>query len=562
MNIYKNHPSICNAIILFGVFATSFAFVFIMMDCTINIYDEGIVLTGAMRVAAGDVIHRDFYANYGPAEFYLLSWLFTLFGQHVAIERVFDLFVRSGILTLVYSSVTSYSNRWIAALSTITCALWLSTVGNYGYPLYPTLLLTLGSTWLMSTTLSRNVSIWYPFAAGILTGLSALFRYDIGFFAFLAHIISAIFLFFFTRNSFRTSREKIMRKLIPYVFGAGLPVAIIIFSYSTNGAMASFIHDVILFPSKYYVATRSLPFPNLQIVFSKFGVIHGLSYLAIYIPIAAFIFAFIVYAAKRRFLLKNCIKNSNFDFKIDARGVFVISLAILTMFFYLKGVVRVSIEHMQLSLIPSVIFLSILIVIVKNDKLFRQTAAILAILTVASASATGFERNNNRVFNNISEIIKFISNIKTLHTESETGPISTSQKYKSMFYVDGNRNAAIQYIQLNTSPDQRIFVGLTRHDKIFVNDVSAYFLTKRLPATKWHHFDPGLQTNEMIQLQIIGDIQKNMPPYVWLESTWNDVNENNDSSLSSGVKILDEYIADHYQIEQNFGQISILRHKN
>ena len=32
-----------------------------------------------MRVAAGDVPHADFYANYGPGQFYFIAALFKLF---------------------------------------------------------------------------------------------------------------------------------------------------------------------------------------------------------------------------------------------------------------------------------------------------------------------------------------------------------------------------------------------------------------------------------------------------------------------------------------------------
>ena len=57
---------------------------FLLMARSIVVYDEGIVLTGAMRVLAGDVIHRDFYANYGPGQFYALAGLFQVFGQSSA----------------------------------------------------------------------------------------------------------------------------------------------------------------------------------------------------------------------------------------------------------------------------------------------------------------------------------------------------------------------------------------------------------------------------------------------------------------------------------------------
>jgi hypothetical protein len=128
--------------------------------------------------------------------------------------------------------------------------------------------------------------------------------------------------------------------------------------------------------------------------------------------------------------------------------------------------------------------------------------------------------------------------------------------------VDPDREAAIRFIVQNTSPDERIFIGLSRHDKIFVNDVSSYFQANRLPATKWHHFDPGLQTSAKIQSEIINDLERNKPGYIWLESTWENFSESNESANSSGVTILDEYIRGKYKLDRNFGQISVWRLRN
>jgi len=188
-NLYSSNLKI--SIMAMIVFIVSFVLLFFCMDRTINIYDEGVILTGAMRVGAGDIPHRDFYANYGPASFYLLSWLFDIFGQKVIVERVFDLSVRSAILAIVYASLVSNSKQLIAITVTIVCALWLCSVGNYAYPIYPVILLSIISSGIMLNVFLRDTSIFYPFAAGMITGLAALFRYDLGFFIFIAHLSSA-----------------------------------------------------------------------------------------------------------------------------------------------------------------------------------------------------------------------------------------------------------------------------------------------------------------------------------------------------------------------------------
>jgi hypothetical protein len=54
-------------IMLLLVIATAFLMLAFKLD--INIYDEGIIVAGAMRVAHGEIPHRDFYTIYGPANF-------------------------------------------------------------------------------------------------------------------------------------------------------------------------------------------------------------------------------------------------------------------------------------------------------------------------------------------------------------------------------------------------------------------------------------------------------------------------------------------------------------
>ncbi len=76
-------------IVYASIFVALFAWFFLASGRTVSIYDEGLDLTAAMRVAAGQVIHRDFYYIYGPAKMYILAGLFKLFGQSVLVERLF-----------------------------------------------------------------------------------------------------------------------------------------------------------------------------------------------------------------------------------------------------------------------------------------------------------------------------------------------------------------------------------------------------------------------------------------------------------------------------------------
>jgi hypothetical protein len=121
--------------------------------------------------------------------------------------------------------------------------------------------------------------------------------------------------------------------------------------------------------------------------------------------------------------------------------------------------------------------------------------------------------------------------------------------------------AAIQYVEQRTSPQDRIFVGAGRHDKILVNDIRFYFLSGRPAITKWQEFDPGVQTTLPIQNQIIASIQGYSPKFIVLNSLWDNVTEPNGSRFSSGVTALDDYIHAHYAYKATFGTVVILAPK-
>src|SRR5574342_677733 len=54
----------------------------------LNVYDEGVRLYGAQRVLAGDLPYHDFFAYYGPGQFYWPAVLFKLFGERILVARL------------------------------------------------------------------------------------------------------------------------------------------------------------------------------------------------------------------------------------------------------------------------------------------------------------------------------------------------------------------------------------------------------------------------------------------------------------------------------------------
>jgi hypothetical protein len=129
------------------LFLSAFLFIFATMNRSGSIYDEGLILTGAMRVANGEIPHRDFYANYGPAQFYVVALLFKLFGPSAMAERLWDFAIKAAIATLSFATVRSRCRPAAAFAVYIACLIWLATVGSPGFPLFPAVLFSRPPCW-------------------------------------------------------------------------------------------------------------------------------------------------------------------------------------------------------------------------------------------------------------------------------------------------------------------------------------------------------------------------------------------------------------------------------
>jgi hypothetical protein len=60
---------------------------------------------------------------------------------------------------------------------------------------------------------------------------------------------------------------------------------------------------------------------------------------------------------------------------------------------------------------------------------------------------------------------------------------------------------------------------------------------------------------------MVSELESKRPRFVVLGSDWDNVNEPNDSALSSGVVALDVYIRDKYVLATSFGSVSVLERK-
>jgi hypothetical protein len=104
-----------------------------------------------------------------------------------------------------------------------------------------------------------------------------------------------------------------------------------------------------------------------------------------------------------------------------------------------------------------------------------------------------------------------------------------------------------------------VFVANPRFDLVNVGNPLVYVLVQRPNPTRYDVMQPGVVTTAPVQREIVGDLERSRPELVirWL-SPLADHADDNGAGRSSGVRILDRYIARAYAPERRFGDYQVL----
>jgi hypothetical protein len=543
------------------LFVSALVLFALAMSRSISVYDEGLILTGASRVLDGALPHRDFYANYGPGQYEIVAAFFKLFGSSVAAERLLDLLIKSGVVCLTYSISLSMMGRGAAAMVTAFAALWIAASDAPSYPIWASMLLMLIAVKAVFPGLEGRHATVSLAAAGVWVGAIALFRYDVGFFV-CAAVSGVLAAYGWIANRLAGGRmSRVLRLVGPFWIGVAIVAAPVAIGFAVAGVLPDFVFQVVTFPLNSYARMRSLPFPvvggGLGDLWRRPGD------LVVYAPPLVVLTA-LAFAVFGRWAGSERIAPSAWTWKLAL-------MASLALALYLKGVVRVSSLHMMLSLVPSFIALGAIawrLSIERTAPRAKRVAHGLAALSLALVFATSaFAAKATLGAMKASALAVLrgeLSGSPGAGANSDsTGscfPSADLERARCFVLRDGAADA-IHFIRQNTAATESIFVGVGRHDKIFINDVAFYFLADRRPATKWYHFDPGLQTSEAIQSRIVDELARDNVRYVALFSEFDDIEEPNESARSSGVFVLDDYIRNAYEPAATFGFYRILKKK-
>ena len=542
---FRRGPAQDSLLVLFGALVAQI----IAFNPYLNLYDEGIILYGAERVSNGEVPYRDFWTMYGPAPFYLYSFLYSVFGATDLVVRVTGIVIKAIIASLTVLLVSRLAPRPYGLLAALFVLLLLIAVREDAFPVFPALALAMLSILFTERGVTQGSKTSLA-VAGICTGLVTAFRHDLGAYTAVATVVSLMLWLFLVRD--RRGVAGIVGTGVQWLlaYGVGillivLPVAILLFHAVP---VRDLYENLIYIPAHIYPDMRALPFPGVGVLRDAAENPAALFEFAVYMPFLAVLWSILVelrhVGSKRR----QGVPHTD----IFGGAWVLIPLIMLTcLLFTLKGLVRVSTIHMVQSLVLATILLAICAARVRwNSRagvyLFMPGLLLSAVL-VALPAHSGAQM-----------VIQGIRDLAGADENLITRCIRPVLPRLRCVTTDQNYIQAARFITGNTSEEDRIYVGVTRHDRIFINAVAFYFMTGRQSVTKWHELHPGVQTRARIQREMIAEIKAEAPPFVILDERWEHMKEPNASRHSSGVTLLDEFIHDEFQEVRRYGTVRIL----
>lgn len=502
-----------------ALFVFSILYNFYLLKIPVNIYDEGIILTGADRVLKKQLPYIDFWTMYPPGQYFTLAFLFKLFGTSILTERIYDIAVKSllAIITCAAIKKTCSSNA-IAITGWFIALIYIGKFEFPAYPVYSAILLILVGVYFIIDYIQNNKTQHLIYAGFIIT-TAFMFRHDLAGMAAIS-IIFTLFLKNILENKtfFRSGFTFISGMLL-----VGLPILI----YLANAIGIPLIIDqILLTPAEIMPRYRSLSYPT------------SLSYNSIQF----YVYPFVLFAGFSVSII------SIIRLKLHNRlsyGLFLLSL--IGIFFLNQLRVRSdSIHLLPVVLLSSNVGPILFYILYKKTKdnlqvkLSRASAYLL--LTIITVPLI------NPVFQKIKSIN---SNYFTLSNNS----------YRSGYaYVEKSLQDLVLYIKNNTNINDTIYVGVDNHDHFIINDVIIYFLANRSCATKYHELHPGVTNTLNIQNDIIQEIEDTSAKLIILAPRyWKEPNE---TRIDSKIDCLDNYIREKYEFKKAFGIYKVWSQKS
>jgi hypothetical protein len=126
----------------------------------------------------------------------------------------------------------------------------------------------------------------------------------------------------------------------------------------------------------------------------------------------------------------------------------------------------------------------------------------------------------------------------------------------------------VDFIRRHVPADERIYVGLKRHDAPVINDLKFYYLTGRKNCCRYDELHPGITDRADVQQEIIDAIERHRVRCVviwrfgWSDAVLDEIKAHNMAAIAGlGNTHLDTYIAETFEPLAHYGEYDLMWRK-
>lgn len=504
------------------------------MTAPLNIYDEGIIVYGATRVMYGELPYRDFWTQYSPGQLYVLAGLFRLFGPQIAVERWWDVAVRAALSLVMFMLAGVLSSQRAGLVAWLIGVLWVTYYGFFGYPIFAGLLFSLFSIYALVRSFEQRRP--WLIIAGLSLGVAALFRHDMAIYCVAAQLlVYAPVAFWRCAPCYAGIGPRLgcaARATAPFAVSTLLVVGPAAAFFALQVPAMELLHQLFLFPLTEFPKVRDLPYPKLAWTVDN---------LQFYAPFVVYPLAVAVALARAR---------AGRAPGWQAWGVVIVAL--FGMFGFNQARVRSDTIHTVHFFLCAVVLLPVLLRGCADAGRVPRRAPLGAASSVVASSI-------GAVFAIAALVNPIAGYADTLAARPAVErALKTTLPIGRPGQMSAQQTIAVATMHSLTEAGDRVYIGLSRHDRVFANDAMFYFLLQRPSATRYHELHPGVTNTAAVQTEMVRDLERHRVRYVVLTDMFEGAQEPNDSARSTGVTLLDEYIATHYRTVNVVGPYRIL----
>ena len=390
--------------------------------------------------------------------------------------------------------------------------------------------------------------------AGILTGITALFRQDFGTYILLAESAAIIPFAYINLSQGGSCRiGKLLKSLgiySRYLGGALITVLPFAVFFIYNVSIRKLFFDLVASAIVTYPRFYRYPYPGL--IPSLMPVIAGeqkvFHYAIECLHRFPYYFPPIIFVITVVSLFSTIRKKQN----ISERDWFIILFFLLSVALFNIAIHGPGPLHLLPSIVPAIILLSLLLSNLSQKEVAKSRCAIrrfvycLTFLVVLSFGSVLFTNTVLRLL--------FSTDLVRLDLNRARGIYAPRKNVEHL-------QQTIRFIQGHVPENERIFVCSPRNQKRGVNNTMFYFLSERQSPTKYYYLIPHMLTRRYmhIQKEIIDDLIKYKVNYIIILSIeYFNVGPSRQEEYSRIPK-LDDFIKHNYREVKTFGNYTIFR---